>query len=177
MDPRLIVVTPCSRPQNLRALQESIVGHAVAEWIIVLEPGLEPPDVEATIIQGETERAFGGFAHRNLANGLIEPRTDRWVWGLDDDNLAHPDLTRVFIDNLAPIIIWAQDRGHRAGPSRITNVVDTAQFAVRADIATAYEWPEVEAGDGMFIERICDEHPDDYRMVDRIACYRDRLGG
>ena len=87
----LNIITPCSRPQNLKLISESInIPKENYRWIVVFD-GLEIPEIpnncEAYSIKDNN--SIYGNAQRNYALDLI---TDGYVYFNDDDTIIHPEL-------------------------------------------------------------------------------------
>ena len=86
------LVTPCSRPENLAAIAESInIPSENYRWIVVFDaPTL--PDIElpsnAEFYAHQQDESISGNAQRNYALSLI---SDGYVMMLDDDTILHPD--------------------------------------------------------------------------------------
>ena len=87
----LNIITPCSRPQNLKVIYESINIPKENYRLIVVFDGLEIPEIpnncEAYSIKDNN--SIYGNAQRNYALDLI---TDGHVYFNDDDTIIHPEL-------------------------------------------------------------------------------------
>jgi hypothetical protein len=90
----LNIITPCSRPENLIKISESInIPKESYRWIIVFD--YEQPIDEKLIPKiGEcyyhkNNESTSGNSQRNFALNLVEKG---YVYFNDDDTLLHPDL-------------------------------------------------------------------------------------
>jgi len=90
----LNIITPCSRPQNLMIISESInIPRENYRWIAVydsevpLSPDLVPYNCE--IYNHKNHQSISGNSQRNYALSLIK---DGYVYFNDDDTLLHPEL-------------------------------------------------------------------------------------
>jgi glycosyltransferase involved in cell wall biosynthesis len=106
---RLVLTTPCTRPENLDEIHRSIfecagTAHFNIEWnivfdanalseipVTVLEKYAEDPNVILTFNRAGTEDQWSAHAHINkVLRGLHGQ--DFWHYVVDDDNILHPEL-------------------------------------------------------------------------------------
>lgn len=148
------VLTPVTRLENLAAIQASLDAarapvrtHCTIQWHRLYDPYHEHP---------------GGY---ELRNRMIEVITDPlgWLWFLDDDTLAHPDILRRLADHQdAEAMIVAQTRPKKWGPGcadpdllgngdRLEPgqcAFDTGQVILRRRLMGDYRFRLERAGDG-----------------------------
>lgn len=104
MDP-IVIITPCSRPENLPRISESI-DLKTCRWFIVFDAETVPetcllyPNTVYLAIKG----GISGNMQRNRA--LDEIPSPAWVYILDDDNILHP----AFIKSITRLIKSHQKR-------------------------------------------------------------------
>jgi hypothetical protein len=90
----LNIITPCSRPENLIKISESInIPRSNYRWIVVFD-SLYLPDkdlipMNCEIYTHKDEMSISGNAQRNFALNLIK---EGYVYFNDDDTLIHVDL-------------------------------------------------------------------------------------
>ena len=127
----LNIITPCSRPQNLKLISESInIPKENYRWIVVFD-GLEIPEVptnsEAYSIKDNL--SIYGNAQRNYALDLI---TDGYVYFNDDDTIIHPELWDEIKDKDADFISFKQSNKDGSlrleGNEIIPNFIDSHNF-------------------------------------------------
>ena len=87
------IVTPCSRPENLLSIAESInIPRGNYRWIVVFDsteiPTIQLPDNAEYYIH-KNENSVVGHSQRNFANLLID---EGYVLMLDDDTVMHPEF-------------------------------------------------------------------------------------
>jgi hypothetical protein len=107
----LNIITPCSRPENLIKISQSInIPNDSYRWIVVMDL-LEPPSQE--IIPNNCEVYFHknplsvfGNSQRNYALDLVE---HGHVYFNDDDTTIHPDLWENIKDLREGFISFAQN--------------------------------------------------------------------
>jgi glycosyltransferase involved in cell wall biosynthesis/GR25 family glycosyltransferase involved in LPS biosynthesis len=95
--PRLTIVTPCCRQENLELIRNSIHFTHVYQWIIVYDPTKTYPKLKVFDNPKITELHIPlthpwskmGNSQRDYALNLIK---EGWVYFLDDDNLMHPNF-------------------------------------------------------------------------------------
>lgn len=109
------IVTPCTRPENLERISESIWDLKKRRvcgvyWYVVFDTNkLSEYDMNHMMIQcneystnpmfllnGHTGTA--GHQHRNLVLRIIKERDYKggWFYSVDDDNILHEDFHRIF---------------------------------------------------------------------------------
>jgi len=156
----LNIITPCSRPQNLNKVSESIMSipRERYRWIVVFDadsvPENIPTNCEAYAIR--VENSTVGHGQRNYAIGMI---TDGWVYFNDDDTEIHPDLWENIKDLNHDIIHFMQNE--KDGSLRLSgeNVqlyqIDSHNFLVKSDIIGEERWIiDRYNADGLFAEKM-----------------------
>jgi hypothetical protein len=107
---KLNIITPCSRPENLHLISESInIPKENYRWIVVFDFD-ELPDKELIPNNCETYlhrnvQSTAGHAQRNYAIDMIK---DGYVYSNDDDTLLHPELWDNIKDIDADFISFGQ---------------------------------------------------------------------
>lgn len=161
------IITPCSRPENLKAMSESINIPKVAyRWIVVIDGAAGKFNVtlprNAEVYYHRDPRSISGNAQRNYALGRIEPFEkprgfNSYVYFLDDDTLMHPDLYKAVrqLDN--DFIHFDQenpDGSRRIGGTVKVNHVDSGNVLIRRSLIGDIRWrSDLYHADGVFIER------------------------
>jgi hypothetical protein len=147
------IITPCSRPQNLKVISESInIPKENYRWLVVFD-GLEIPEVpdncEAYCVK-DTNSVYGN-AQRNFALDLV---TKGHVYFNDDDTTIHPELWDEVKDKEADFISFKQSNKDGSirleGNEIIPNFIDSHNFIVSVKcISTRWELNRYDA-DGVF---------------------------
>lgn len=185
---KITVITPCSRPENLHLLKESIRFDCT--WIIVYDAEtLVKRFDEPWIMEFAIKGGVSGNLQRNLA--LDNTDNDSWVYFLDDDNLIHPKLVE-FV-NSGKLSYWTElNNPPRVkglifgqtgeGLTRMPNVnwikvchVDQAQYFLHYSLIGKLRFLQVYEADGHFIERIFNEHGKSIVIMNEIMCYYNKL--
>lgn len=92
-------LTPSARPENLPQVAEALaVAHGNAPDV----------DLQWHVSIDQHRQHVGGWA---LRNRMLDRIDDGWIWLLDDDTLAHPDvLARAYANHRkADVVVWSQD--------------------------------------------------------------------
>lgn len=182
MAPKLSIVTPCSRPENLPALRDSIDWDRTSRWFIAhdarrsaSEPLFEHPRIEEFHVR---EPGFSGNVQRN--RGLDRIR-EGFVYFLDDDNLIHPSFWRLLPDFRPGALNVFSMEGHPA-PERLNpahpgpNTIDTAMFCFDRRLAGDLRWlPHLYDADGVFAQSLLLRRPESLRVFDEPAAYYNLL--
>ena len=171
----LYIVTPCSRPENLRRISETIPGHAT--WVVLFDRTVKgfytsPSDVSIYSLR------TGSWGHplRNEFLDLYEESfTDKdWVYMLDDDNLFHPALApriQDLMNTSAVMVNWNQGRRLKATTDPAPGKVDTASYMYRPQLGLRYT--EAYDADGVFAQNLTRYGSVD--AIDEDLCYYNYL--
>jgi hypothetical protein len=138
----LNIITPCSRPQNLQKIAESInIPREKYRWIVVHDSETipdSPDNCEAYAVK--VNGSCYGHGQRNFALDLIKKGH---VYFNDDDTLIHPDLWDNIKDLDADFIHFMQDdeNGLRLeGINVEVGSIDSHNFIVKSDIIGQDRW-------------------------------------
>ena len=107
----LNIITPCSRPENLKTIEDTInIPQSNFRWIIVFDADCIPKDIyipkNCETYSFQDNRSVVGHAQRNFALDIIK---DGWVYFQDDDTTLHPDLWDNIKDSSADFIWFMQN--------------------------------------------------------------------
>ena len=166
LNEKIVIYTPCSRPNNLEAMHKSIVKSCGSrnnfEWIVCFDSDDIPNDkiIANTTLNEKNAASRSGNAQRNACIDHAAANYDgnTWMYCLDDDNIMHEDLYKELMaqpDDVDMVIF--QQLSHngkkRMGASDVIGVGqnDTANFAVRLKTIKDVRWvlDKYEA-DGIF---------------------------
>lgn len=132
---KLCIITPCSRPENLNKIYESIIYSNLKidiRWLIILDKSVKNYNIEFSphticnssydvicSVEKSDKTYIAGHGHRNHALDIIknsctflrESEEDYWVYQLDDDNILHPDISYIndLFQSNNKIIIFSQE--------------------------------------------------------------------
>ncbi len=155
----LNIITPCSRPQNLTTINESInIPKENYRWIVVVDsPDLSilddyilPENCEFHCYQENGSKA--GHAQRNYALSLIE---NGYVYSNDDDTVIHSNLWDNIKDLNEDFISFDQENQNGTLRLKGNNIalhrVDSHNFIVnRATIGDTKFYIDRYDADGYF---------------------------
>jgi hypothetical protein len=177
------IITACSRPQNLKKINDSIEFSMVKKWYIIYDTSKCRKYEEQFIGSSNSKQilelfcdtpGFAGHPQINMALDLIE---DGFVYIMDDDNIFHPTFwTLLPTLDKDSVYTWDQDRiqekrimkGGRIEEEKI----DTSQFIVPRNLIGSVKWAEQRsAGDFRFISQIYKKHKDKFKYIPKVACY------
>ena len=181
---RISIITPCTRPENLQRLKESIPFEYVHEWIIVYDASTVSP-----MFQDDRIREYACKGHSIAGNIQRNYGMDRltgdYVYFLDDDTIMHPDMG-LFLSTIEPnhIYTFDQDRSPEVFP--YTEIlkgnkielfhIDTAMFLIDVALCKDIRWTVDEyTADAIFITECYSNHPTSWIYVDRILSYHNYL--
>lgn len=133
----LYIITPCSRPQNL-----SIIANTIpidSKWIIVHDNHTDMPLINNATFFVCEDTGLVGTKARNFALDNINFSYNDHILFHDDDNIIHPLLystvSQVF-DHDFSLLCWGQlnkDNSIRLLPPKSIKVgqIDTASFLIK----------------------------------------------
>lgn len=171
--PTLHVLTPVSRPRNVRHLAASLEhaeGHIKLVWHIRFDPKRE---------------SVYGYSLRNAMIQEIHATSRAWIWCLDDDNIAMKQffehIQRAIQNNpKARAIVMSQQVSpnsiRMAHPTsiRITRI-DLAQVVLRRDLLVGREFEHKHDADGLMFESLYKCYPRDFIFLKTPLCFYNRL--
>ena len=152
----LNIITPCSRPQNLLKISESInIPKENYRWIVVCD-SLSLPDENlipknCEIYCHKNINSIVGNSQRNYAIDMVD---HGHVYFLDDDTLIHNELWENIKDLEDDFISFIQIDKNRT-VRLVSNVIevggiDTGNFIVSHKIIGNSRWINLYYGDGVF---------------------------
>ena len=164
---RLTIITPCSRPQNLPAMAESIKpGRSLFDlvWLVVFD-------------NKECEESKVGNYQRNCA---LEAITDGWVYFLDDDTTIHPEFFAELAEVKSGAVAFEQDLGtwvRKVAPSEMKVCkIDMGQVAIRRDVIGDIRFAlGIYEADGIFIQAVYGNNPEAWSFIEKPLCYYNKL--
>ena len=140
----LNIITPCSRPQNLQKIAESInIPRENYRWLVVFDRHTVPfgiPSICEAYAEYNVKSVFGNH-QRNVALSKV---SDGHIYFNDDDTLIHPDLWDAVKDLQNDFISFKQAdvKGNirlRGDVIQVT-AVDSHNFIVDSKLVEGIEW-------------------------------------
>jgi hypothetical protein len=186
--PRIAVITPCSRPENLDAVHKSINFDIIHRWIIVYDTKrvkdtnkrFDDPRIQE-VFHPSTGKAISGNAQRNVGiNLLLAEWSNGYVYFLDDDNIIHDG----FYDIAATIqpghfYTFDQQRQRNAvlfGNNIRVGSIDTAQGLIDITLINRIRFIEhLYAADGIFFEEVFRNNPKSHVYIAKIGAHYNKL--
>jgi len=156
----IYIITPCTRPENLPYLAESIPKEC--RWVVVYDASVK----DAALVEGATtlyspHTGYAGNPNRNFALDSIELQELDWVYILDDDNIMHPDwYSSVSSLNFSHLnmVTWGQvwrNNSIRLVPTAYPQVgnIDTSCYMVRGRVMKTLRYSLDYVADGIMAEQ------------------------
>jgi len=178
--PKINIITPCSRPDNLDKIIKSINFELIDKWYIIydtsknrtyskkFENNLQIEEHEYTNV------GCSGNPQRNFGLSLIN---DGFVYFLDDDNIIHPEFWNIASRlDINYFYTFDQKQVYNGKILKGNNIkvthIDTAQFIVPKQMIdnNTFDINKYEA-DGLFIENIHKLFPKNHIYLPKIASY------
>jgi glycosyltransferase involved in cell wall biosynthesis len=192
----LNVITRCSRLKNLLKVSESIINQNKFDlrWFVVFDKNAIDK-INIDVIEKlqsinaivKFEKSIPGDHGHQFINLCLDEINDGWVYVLDDDNIIHEDFYEdihttittnqdkrgiIFHQKIGGIDFTGQDVRISSPDDVRVSKIDMAQFVLRRDLIGNNR---IELGkyvaDGIFIESIYNQNPNDFIFLDKILCY------
>ena len=173
----LYIVTPCSRPHNLKRIKPYIPPFAT--WVVMMDASIDYKEATGANITHYSKHTghWGNPLRNEFLDLYAEQFTENdWVYYLDDDNVLHPKFVEEW-DNLnsldCSIVTWGQEGRLRPTDQPRVGNIDTASYMFRPTHLPNLRFQLTYEADGMFAEAaalrgtlIC---------VDQYLCYYNAL--
>lgn len=140
------IITPCSRPDNLRRISESInIPKNNYRWIVVFDlnelpnTDLIPDNCECYLYKDKNSKS--GNSQRNYALDIVK---EGYIYMNDDDTTIHPELWDNIKDLNHDFISFSQN--DKNGNLRLkgnlikVNNIDSHNFIVSKDLMGNIRW-------------------------------------
>jgi glycosyltransferase involved in cell wall biosynthesis len=184
--PKLSIITPCCRPQNLIRLKESIDFKKIDKWYIVYDTTKNRTYTkqfnDSQII--ELECGLPGISGNSMRNYGIQQVKDGLIYFLDDDNIIHPNLWTL-LEKMDTSHFYTVDQintskfgtnGILKGNTIQVRKIDTAQFIVPREFMKDIEFHvNSYCADGEFIVEIYSKFSNCHIYIPQIASYYNYL--
>lgn len=186
---KLTIITPCSRPENLSKILDSIDFNYVDEWMIVYDGTKFPPGYSTfkdTIYSSKiSEYVYGdvnscvGHAQRNYGMTMVK-NSNTYIYNLDDDNIVHPDLYS-FVETIGDSVKFYSFNQNNHGIISTGNRfflggIDTAIFIIHYSLCKDINWiVNKHDADGYFFLECYNLHKDKHEYIDKVLCYYNYL--
>ena len=149
------IITPCSRPQNLKKIAKSInIPRANYRWIVVCDryfyPYLGYIPANCEIYCHKNKKSKSGNAQRNYALAKI---TEGYIYFNDDDTIIHPKLWENIKSKNEDFIYFKQQFNNIPRFSEDVKVgnIDSHTFLVTTAIISDLQWDlGLYEADGLF---------------------------
>jgi len=189
MNKKIVLITPATRPQNLKIIFKSINWNYISRWIIVYDkkiihknPFLFKKNKNITELINLNSRSIRGSGQRNMAlKYLDEEKIDNsYIYFLDDDNIIHPNFYKVCKKfKNKKIYTFNQQvkiRYIRKGNKIKLNFIDTAMFVLDYDLAKKVRWRmQIYETDYYFIKTCLKKNNNKYVYINETGCYYNYL--
>lgn len=166
------IITPCSRPDNLKFIEKSInIPRENYRWIVVFDmeeiPNNTPENAECYAHKDVNSRS--GNAQRNYALDLIN---DGHVYFNDDDTIIHQELWDNIKDLHNDFIsfkqVWPSGELRLRGDNVTLNNIDSHNFIVDASVIGNIRWVlDRYDADGLFAHE-CKKKSISYKYLDKV---------
>ena len=192
----LTIITPCSRPDNLPAMFDSISFPKIDKWYIVYDTSnnrtythqfTNHPQIIELEADGTSVNSAVGHYQRNFALRIITKlKKNGYVYFLDDDNILHPDFLDS-VDFSVPDRFYTFDQflkrlndhqyEYRLGNVLKINSIDMAQFCFDISIKSPdlFFHNSYYGADGLLVEQLYQQASSNHIYIPKILCYYNKL--
>lgn len=181
----LTIITPCSRPENLSRMAQSIDFSKDVHWIIVYDttktkgrftPNVTHPKI-TELGHVSPPGTCSGNSQRNVGLSRVQ---NGMVYYLDDDNIIHDRFWTLF-DRFDEdhFYTWDQFRGDEfanrpngvlSGDEPRLRKIDTAQYIVPRYMCRPWQ-EDLYWADGIFIEKVYEKYKDKHVYIPVVAAF------
>ena len=189
--PKITIITPSIRPENLCKVKESILFDYVHEWFIVYDgkairenPHLFQGEDKITELVYYDPNSISGNGQRNHALDILETRpyaNNTYVYYLDDDNIVHPSLYSLLerieanhiytFDQVRPTTVYPHTT-LLPGNCVELNKIDTAMFLIDANLCKGVRWVlDKYNADGYYITECFGPNKQHWIYVNQTMAY------
>lgn len=178
---QLDILTPCSRPENLEKMMQTIQFHLIRTWYVIYDTRRFPFKKRFNHPQiVEMECKSEGTVGHQIRNMGLELICDGLLYFLDDDNVVHPSFWNVaetFQENkIYTFDLIHQDGTILTGDRPVVKCIDTAQYVFDIRLVENLRFDaSLYTADGVFIQTLCETHRDKWEYVRKIGCFYNRL--
>lgn len=176
------IITPCSRPENLPLLCESLEFSFITKWLIIYDSskGYKQPQFKHPKITefNENRKGISGNTQRNKG---LENTRQGFIYFLDDDNIIHPNFWKILPEFSKVKVNLFKIEGHpkteslnlqKPGPSTI----DTSMYCIDRELIGSTRWlPHLYSADGVFAAELYSIEPNSLKIFDEKAAYYNYL--
>ena len=182
----LTIITPCSRPQFLLKLKESIQFEKIDKWIIVYDTSRDRSYTKM-FDESKIEEVFcsdlgqAGHPQRNFGVKMV---TDGHIYFLDDDNIIHPEFWNLTFEpdyfytfdqlrtKKGTVLKGIKETTVLKGNKIKVNHIDTAMFVVPLKMFEDNSWDITKYNaDGFFITQVFAKYSNMHKYINVIASY------
>lgn len=201
---KINVITRCTRTHLLRKVEKSLIDSFDSvrsvgfdlNWIIIVDTS-SVYRLDSEFLENFSKYSLrfekgkkGDMGHSLINNVLEEIPSYEWVYILDDDNEMHPSLLPEFFEKIKDRnfsgFIFSQHVGGRdftkleireAKPDNVkVQKIDMAQFLLKKSLIGKKRFqPMTYVADGIFIEELHKENPDEFVFSSKVLCYYNSL--
>jgi len=177
------IVTPCSRPENLLQIKESIPEEC--KWIVAYDDSCNTEMMLDGVINCtglNIKNSPYGHTIRNWVLDNYKFEDGDWIYYLDDDNIIKEDWYNHIVDYLnsdAAILTWGQLHGtgeERLDPNSNPEPfkIDTACFMVNWKHVKDIRWGVKSESDGQYAQDCAKGR---VIMIQHYLCYYNYISG
>jgi glycosyltransferase involved in cell wall biosynthesis len=184
---KLNIITPCSRPDNLPRLKDSIQFDKIHMWYIVYDTSRDRKYTKQFLGHPkitELECSDIGIAGHPMRNFAIKQINDGLIYNLDDDNIMHPGFwTLLPMMDTGNFYTFDQVNHSSFGTDGIlkgntlkVQKIDTAQFVVPKALVETIEFQKDNyKADGEYIIEVNKKNPGRHIYFPVLASYYNYL--
>ncbi len=187
---KLTIITPCSRPENIMKIKNSIDFNFVDEWIIVydktkIENGYKQFNlIENSEINDKKIKEYvysdGGISGNTQRNYALQNITneDTFIYFVDDDNIIHPNFFKFFKFVEKNKLYTFNNTNKLKGNIVQVGKIDTAMFLIHHNLCKNIFWqPDYYDADGRYIEECynTNDNKNNHIYVNNDLCYYNKL--
>ena len=181
-EPKIVIITPCSRPQNLEKIKESIDLSKIKRWYISYDcqdnkmeyKQRYPNEPKIKEIKCTTKSMSGNGPRNEALDEIVKNETgDRLIYFLDDDTTLHPEMLKKDFKT-DTVYTWDMVRNGAPyiGNNPAVGFIDTGHALIDMNIIGETRWRDTYDADGVFITYIINNNKDKWVYIpETLAIY------
>lgn len=179
----LVIITPCSRRENLLTIKNNMNFDIISKWYIIYDNrhfDFEKCFNHDKIVELSCkDEGHVGHQIREMALQMLRDKPIM-VYFLDDDNIVHPNFWNIIkhfeYGHIYTFDMEYNDERILKGNKLVVGNIDTAQYVFDIKLIGNIHFNVQEYGaDGIFIQELGEQYKDRCVYIPEISAYYNKL--
>jgi hypothetical protein len=188
-------IIPCSRPYNLPLIIKSIEEQMTSDisykiWVVFdfERNSLDKEIINFCSLKNNVKILFKKSEYKDKNNEdcakniVIDLINDGWIYQINDQNLLYPKFLEKIIGYInenpeKECLIFHQENKHK--PQDINDIkygmFDAGMYLINKKFINNEKIPEFQGGDALFIEKLYNNNPVKFLIINEILCFYNKF--